>query len=310
MDRRTFTRTTGAALAGLTLAPSTYGHTMARDKAPLKLSLAQWSLHRAFNAGDLDPDNFAQITKQAFGIEAVEYVNQFYVAQAKKTSFWQALRRRADDHGVRSLLIMVDNEGDLGDPNQRQRKKAAQNHHKWVDAAKVLGCHSIRVNAFGEGNQAELRAALVDGLGQLVTYSAQEEVHVLIENHGLFSSDADFVVDVIKEVDSPYLGTLPDFGNWCLTAQWGSTKIPCDRAFDRYEGVQAFLPYAQGVSAKSYDFKADGSATVIDYARMLNIVADFGYDGYIGIEYEGDVLSESEGIIATKKLIEKVWAAI
>ena len=201
--------------------------------------------------------------------------------------------------------------GELGDTNSKKRTTAVENHHKWIDAAKLLECHSIRVNAFGEGPKDEIGSALVDGLGQLSEYAEKQEMNVLVENHGLYTSDADWIVNIIRQVNNPRLGTLPDFGNWCLNAKWGSTmNNKCDNVFDRYAGVQAFLPYAKGVSAKSYNFDEHGNDTIIDYQKMLKIVKNFGYHGYIGIEYEGDILSEADGIRATKTLIEKTWASL
>ena len=276
-------------------------------KAP-KISLAQWSLHRSFEKGELKPEEFAIIAKNSFQIEAVEYVNSIYSTFGNDTKFWRSMRSRADDAGVRSLLIMVDNEGDLGNPDDVKRKNAVENHYKWVDTAKTLGCHSIRVNAFGKADLETLRQSLEDGLGQLAEYGAEANIHVLIENHGLHSSDAGFITDIIKSVNSTHLGTLPDFGNWCLNKEWGSTQGGmCSEVYDPYKGVSEMLPYAQGVSAKSYEFGADGQETTIDYAKMLKIVKDTGFNGYIGIEYEGKKLSEYEGIRATKNLIEKCW---
>ena len=278
---------------------------------PLKISLAQWSLHRAFQGGTLDPAQFARIAKEDYGITAVEYVNSFYKDRGNDVGFWNGMRARADSLGVRSLLIMVDEEGDLGNPDAVARRQAVANHHKWVDAAAILGCHSIRVNAFGDGARDEVKAALIDGLKQLCAYAAEKNINVIIENHGLFSSDAEWVVEVIKSVDMPNCGTLPDFGNWCLGAKWGSTEGgKCEDAYDRYQGIAAFLPFARGLSAKSYGFGEDGEEKDIDYARMLKLMLEAGFDGYVGIEYEGSGLSEPDGIRATRALLEKSWEKI
>jgi L-ribulose-5-phosphate 3-epimerase len=274
-----------------------------------EISLAQWSLNRAFFANELDVNDFAKIASDSYGIKAVEYVNQFYTDFSQDEQFWLNMKARADNAGVKSLLIMVDDEGDLGNTNDQERKKSVENHYKWIHAAKLLGCHSIRVNAFGAGNKTDVKTALVDGMGKLSEYSAQEGINVLIENHGLYSSDAKWIVDIIKEVDNPYFGTLPDFGNWCLNAKWGSTQQnKCSEVYDRYRGVAELLPFAKSVSAKSYNFNEEGEDTVIDYHRMLQIVKDSGYNGYIGIEYEGEELSEPAGIRTTKALIEKAWS--
>ena len=280
------------------------------DSTP-NISLAQWSLHRAFQKGLLKAEEFASIAKENFQIEAVEYVNAFYTAQAKDEKFWQSMKMRAEDNGVNSLLIMVDNEGDLGHTDDNQRNKAVENHYKWVEAAKLMDCHSIRVNAFGKADMDTLSQTLADGLGRLAEYGANSEIHILIENHGLHTSDASFITNIIKSVNNPYLGTLPDFGNWCLNREWGSTKGgQCSDSYDHYKGVTEMLPYAQGVSAKSYEFNEEGQETTIDYLKMLKIVKEAGFKGYIGIEYEGSKLSESDGVKATKSLIEKSWSQL
>jgi len=274
----------------------------------LKISLAQWSLNRAFFAKKIDPIDFANIAIKEYAIKAIEFVSQFYIDHAKEDSFWIAMKERSYNVDVENLLIMVDDEGDLGNTNDAKRKTAVENHYKWVHAAKLSGCHSIRVNAFGEGTKEAVRTALIDGMGQLATYAAKENINIIIENHGLFSSDGKFITSIMKEVNMPNFGTLPDFGNWCTNAKWGSTqKNKCDEVYDRYQGVKDFLPYAKGVSAKSYNFNKKGEDTIIDYQKMLKIVKDSDYDGYIGIEYEGEDLGESEGIRITKALMEKVW---
>jgi sugar phosphate isomerase/epimerase len=284
-----------------------------KDIPSLKISLAEWSIHRALEKGELKPENFASIAKNDFGISAIEYVNQFYKEHASDESFWKKMRSTADSLGVKSLLIMVDDEGDLGNSNATERKKAVENHFKWVDAAKILGCHSIRINAFGEGSKEEVKAAMVDALKQLCLYAIKDSINVLIENHGLYSSDGQWVADVIHQVNMPNCGTLPDFGNWCTAAKWGSTEggKNCSEVYDRYKGVSEMLPFAKGVSAKSYAFNEQGAETIIDYNKMLSIVKEAkDFSGYVGIEYEGSPLSEPDGIRATKSLLEKTWKEI
>lgn len=274
----------------------------------LKISLAQWSLNKAFFEGELDPVNFASIAKNQYDIHAIEYVNAFYKELGNDEKFWHQMKQNADKEDVKSLLIMVDDEGDLGNPKDSKRKTAVENHYKWINAAKILGCHSIRVNAFGKADMATLSVTLADGLSSLSAYGQKEGVNVLIENHGLHTSNASFIVDIIKKVNNPYLGTLPDFGNWCLNKEWGSTQNNvCNNVYDRYKGLKEFLPYAKGVSAKSYDFDIDGNETIMDYSRLLKTVKESDFEGYIGIEYEGERLSPPEGIKATKTLIDKTW---
>ena len=281
-------------------------------KAPQqpRISLAQWSLHRHFFDGSLDPNDFAGISIETYGIDAIEYVNQFYIESAEEEKFWNTMKDHADKAGVKSLLIMVDDEGNLGIADERQRKLSVENHYKWVNAAKLLGCHSIRVNAFGESSKEAYRTAIIDGMGQLSDYAAKENINIIVENHGLFSSDAQLITDIVRQVNKPNFGTFPDFGNWCLSAKWGSTQGDCSEEYDRYQGVSELLPYAKAVSAKSYNFNAAGEDTKIDYYKMLRIVKESGYSGHIGIEYEGEILSEPEGILATKALIEKVWRSL
>ncbi len=264
-----------------------------------KISLAEWSLHRALFTGKIDHLDFAKIARNDFGIDAVEYVNQFFFKKAKDKIYLQEMKKRAEGEGVRSLLIMCDSEGKIGDPDEKKRLQAVENHYKWVEAAKYLGCHSIRVNAASEGSYEEQMKLAADGLRRLVEFADKHDLNVIVENHGGLSSNGQWLVGVMKKVDHPRCGTLPDFGNF---------RIREDEWYDRYRGVKELMPYANAVCAKSYDFDAQGNETKIDYMRMMKIVTDAGYRGYVGIEYEGERLSEKEGILATKKLLERCRA--
>lgn len=264
---------------------------------PFKISLAEWSLHRTLGDGGLDHLDFARTAKKDYGIEAVEYVNTFFFDQAKNQDYLRDMKRRAEDHGVRSLLIMCDREGDLGDPDRDKRQQAVENHYKWVEAAKYLGCHSIRVNARSAGNWADQLKWAADGLRQLADFAKPYDINVIVENHGGLSSNGTWLFSLIEMVGRSNCGTLPDFGNF---------RIDDEQTFDRYKGVEMMLPFAKGVSAKSYDFDADGNETTIDYERMLKIVVYSNYHGYVGIEYEGSRLSEPDGIRATKRLLERM----
>jgi sugar phosphate isomerase/epimerase len=292
VDRRNFLRQSAGLAAGLGLGAALPLRADETKKPPFLISLAQWSLHRAFFGKKLDPLDFAKIAKQDYGIDAVEYVNQFYKGKAKDKEYTADLKKRAEGEGVKSVLIMCDGEGALGDPDEAKRKKAVENHYKWVELAKYLGCHSIRVNAQSNGTRQEQMDRAADGLRMLTEFGAQHEINVIVENHGGLSSDGEWLVGVMKKVDHPRCGTLPDFGNF------GS--------YDRYKGVKEMMPYAKGVSAKSHDFDANGNETHTDYKRMMKIVLDAGYHGRVGIEYEGSKLSEPEGIRATKKLLERI----
>ena len=261
--------------------------------APLfRISLAEWSLHRTIFAGKLDNLDFPRAAKQQFGIDAVEYVNQFFKDKAKDAAYLADLAKRAKDEGVTNVLIMCDGLGNLGDPDAAARTKVIENHFPWVEAAKRLGCHSIRVNAGSKGSPEEQQKLAADGLSRLSDYAAQMDMAVIVENHGGLSSNGEWLSGVMKLVNKPNCGTLPDFGNF--------------HDYDRYLGVEELLPFAKGVSAKSHEFDADGNEVRTDYRRMLRMVVAAGYRGWVGIEYEGNALPEAEGILATKKLLEKV----
>lgn len=272
----------------------------ANDGPLFQISLAEWSLHNALfgRKGDkLDNLDFARYAKEQCGIDAVEYVNQFFFDKATDENYLKELNKRANDHGVKQTLIMVDREGNLGDPDEGARAKAVANHHKWVDAAKYLGCHSIRVNAGSSGSYEEQQKLAIDGLSRLTEYGASQGINVIVENHGGLSSNGKWLASVIAGVNSPFCGTLPDFGNF---------NVSKSETYDRYQGVRELMPYAKAVSAKSHEFDEQGNETRTDYLKMMRIVIEHGYRGYVGIEYEGSKLSEHEGIMATKKLLEKV----
>ena len=271
-----------------------------------KISLAQWSLHKTLFDGEMDNLDFAAKAKSEFGIEAVEYVNQFFKDKAKDSDYLGQMKQRAADAGVASLIIMVDGEGGLGNPNEAERTKAVENHYKWVEAAQFLGCHSIRVNAYGEGSAADVSSAAIDGLGKLSTFAKDFDLNVIVENHGGYSSNGEWMANVISQVSMDNCGMLPDFGNFCITRG----DDGCAEEYDRYKGVELFMPTAKAVSAKSHDFDEAGNEIHTDYRRMLQIVKDAGYRGYIGVEYEGRKLGEAEGIKATKALLEKVGAEL
>jgi sugar phosphate isomerase/epimerase len=270
------------------------------DQKPLfEISLAEWSLHRTIFSGKLDNLDFAKAAKQDYGINAIEFVNQFFKDKAKNIDYLTELKKRADGEGVKMLLIMCDGEGALGDADEKKRQTAVENHFKWVEAARFLGCHAIRVNAQSSGSYEEQVERAADGLRKLTEFGAKHDISVIVENHGGLSSNGEWLAKVIKTVNLPRCGTLPDFGNFAIDRKnnvW----------YDRYKGVAELMPFAKAVSAKSHDFDDAGNETSTDYAKMMKIVLDAGYHGYVGIEYEGSKLSEPDGIKATKKLLEKV----
>lgn len=280
----------------------------------IQLSLAQWSIHRMIKEEGLDPYAFAEKAK-AWGFSGLEYVSQLYekelaekeFSQEAMDGFVQKSLEASKAHGLENLIIMVDHEGDLSAPEEAKRNEAVERHHKWVDAAAKLGCHSIRVNLMGSKVAEEWTTASIDGLKKLCAYAAPKNIDVIVENHGGFSSDAGMLVDVMKAVDMDNCGTLPDFGNFCVEREDGSYfETKCIKEYDRYKGITELMPYAKAVSAKSHDFDNEGNEIHTDYVKMMDIVLSAGYKGFVGVEYEGKELGEEEGILATKNLLLKV----
>lgn len=270
----------------------------------LKLSLAQWSFNKSLFDNKMTNESFIKKAAE-LGFEGVEFVSVFLKDHLTDTAYFEKLKSVASKNNIRLLLIMVDDEGDLGDTDPDQRNIAVNNHHKWVDLADVLGCHSIRVNASGVGTANEVSKAAIDGLKQLSTYAASKNINVLVENHGGYSSDGSWLSNVIEKTNMANCGTLPDFGNFCIKKS-ELQPYDCIEEYDKYKGVLELMPYAKAVSAKSYDFGELGFETTIDYYQMLRIVIDAGYSGYIGVEWEGQSLSEEDGVVTTKNLIENI----
>lgn len=274
-----------------------------------KLSLAQWSLHRAIENNELDPLDFAEKAK-AMGFQGIEYVSGLYAKKLESMgmeAILEALKANSEKHGVENVLIMVDGEGDLAADDENERNMAVENHKKWVDAAKFLGCHSIRVNLFGSKNADDWVANATVGLKELAEYGQTKDINVIVENHGGFSSNAGLLAEVIKKIDMDNCGTLPDFGNFCVKRDGvGHWDGKCIEQYDKYKGVEEMMPFAKGVSAKSYEFDADGNETTLDFPRFLKIVKDAGYTGYVGVEYEGSAASEDRGIELTRDLLLKI----
>jgi sugar phosphate isomerase/epimerase len=347
MNRRIFIRQTTALSAGIGLASfgcssttqsgeeseNTQAASNTSDQPIYKISLAEWSLNSLLFNPQIRSMSFdkiigrfrtdyesiiagAEMTNLDFpakarelGVDGVEYVNQFFFNKAKDTQYLNELKSRCDSEGVESLLIMCDLEGELGHPDSAERRQAVENHYKWVDAAKFLGCHSIRVNAASQGSYEEQQQLAADGLSSLAEYADQAGINVLVENHGGLSSNGAWLSGVMEMVGNPRVGTLPDFGNFCIRMEGYSPDNPtpeCLESYDRYKGVTELMPYAKGVSAKTHDFNSQGEEVHTDYEKMMRIVLDAGYRGYVGIEYEGNNMTAIEGVKATRDLLENV----
>jgi sugar phosphate isomerase/epimerase len=278
----------------------------------IKFSLAEWSFNRSLYAGRMDHLDFPSVAKKEFGITAVEYVNGFFGGKkmefreaAKNMAYLNELLKRSQDAGVINHLLMVDDEGPLSSTVEKERIESVENHKKWLEAAKILGCLTVRVNLHGEGNPDDRKKASVDSLGRLGEFARPMNLNVVVENHGSVTSNAEWLTDVMKQVGMKNIGTLPDFGNWCISHPWGTIQNGCDDMYDIYKGIKLLLPYAKGVSAKSYDFDAGGEQPLLDYKKLVGIVKESGYKGYIGIEYEGLDQNEYEGVRKTQKLLSK-----
>jgi len=288
------------------------------------ISLAQWSLQRTFIGdtitdwgpwvkallaspddvlkGDVDPMDFPVLAK-GYGIDCIELLNIFYLSKAEDKAYWEAFKKKCDDAGVTVGLIMCDVLGNLGDADPGARRQAVENHYPWVDVAQFLGARAVRVNLAGSGSPEEVAANAIDGLTRLAEYAAPKGINILVENQRGFSADASWVSGILEKVNMDNVGALPDFGNFCI--EMGPDG--CIKEYDRYRGIAELMPYAKGVSAKSYAFDTSGNEVEIDYTRIMKIVKESGFTGYVGIEYDGTQLSEDEGIKATKILLENVF---
>ena len=303
MKRRKFIKNSAKIIAGIS-ASGLIGSKITgciNNSSPFTISLAEWSLHRALHSKNIDHLDFISLTRTEFGLDAVEYVNSFFFDKAQDQKYLNEMKTRADDHDVKSLLIMCDNEGNLGDPDENKRNQAVENHYKWAEAAKFLGCHSIRVNARSEGSWDDQIELAADGLRRLNEFGDSIGINTIVENHGGLSSNGKWLSAVMERVDHSRVGTLPDFGNF---------RIQGDEWYDRYQGMKELMPYAKAVSAKSHEFDEKGNETGSDFYRIMNIVLDAGYKGYVGIEYEGSVHTEMEGIRLTNDLLKKIRDSI
>jgi sugar phosphate isomerase/epimerase len=293
----------GASLAGARDRGATsFAHPDQERELFFDISLAQWSLNKKLFGGELDNLDFPAYTKEKFDIHAVEYVNQFF--KDADTDYIKELLKRTQDIDVKNVLIMIDGEGNLGDTDEEKRKQAVENHYRWVEHAHILGCHSIRVNAGGRGTAEEVAYAATRSLRTLSQFAADYGINVIVENHGGYSSRASWLVNVIRNTGMINCGVLPDFGNFFVSRRPGGEK------YDLYLGMQELMPLAKGVSAKSHNFDEEGNEVDKDFYRLLKIVKDAGFRGYIGIEYEGQGLSQDEGIMATKNLLIKAGKAV
>ncbi|TDQ08086.1 sugar phosphate isomerase/epimerase family protein [Pedobacter metabolipauper] len=297
-DRRSFIRDMSLITAATSMSTILPLDVLAMEKKDFfRISLAQYSFHKALFAGKMTNLEFPLKAKKDFGIDIVEYVSRFFNNKETDQAYLRELLTITKNEGIQNHLIMVDHEGDLGNLDEKERIKAVENHYKWVDAAKTLGCLTLRVNALGKGPESDVKTAVIDGLGRLTEYGKKNKINIVVENHGSYSSNGKWLSDVMKGVNSPYCGTLPDFGNF---------KISDTQQYDIYQGVKELMPFAKGISAKTFRFDEQGNEPDIDYTRMFKIIHDAKFRGIVGIEWEGNGFSEEEGIRKTRALLEKI----
>jgi len=318
MNRKEFIKLASTSALGI----SSLGYMSLQKPKELffKLSLAQWSLHKNIKYGDLDPYEFAQVAK-SFNFSGIEYVTALYDNvmkvrdgdMSKAITFWARKNKKlAEINDIKNVLIMIDEIEGLAEENKSRRLKAVDNHKMWIDAAEIMGCESVRLNLYGSSNADKWKDLSIKSLSELGSYAKNSGVNVIVENHGRISSDIPKLMDVIYGVNMDNVGTLPDFGNFCMADEgYGSVfDGSCEKMYDFYQGVEEMMPKAFAVSAKSNDFDDNGDEKTIDYMRMMKIVKSFGYTGYVGVEYEGERLSEEDGIIATRDLLIKIGQSI
>lgn len=284
--RRTFIKSAGLATAALSLGLPHIGFSHRKADPLFKISLAEWSLNKQLFSGKMDHLDFPILAKQN-GIAAVEYVNQFFRDKAKDMAYLKEMKTRAAGEEVTSVLIMCDGEGMLGAATPAERTQTVENHKKWVEAAKFLDCHSIRVNAYSaipwsrKKSDAEEASALASaGLRELCEFADDFDINVIIENHGGFSSNGKWLAKMIKETDHHRAGTLPDFGNFRI-AQEDNKSI----SYDSYRGVDELMPLAKGISLKPMVWDDNGNQYPLDYHKMMELVLAHDFHGYVGIEH-------------------------
>ena len=310
-SRRNFLKTTAVTSVGLGLGLQNKVAFSSTKESLFKISVAEWSINRSLFSKKMEHLDFPLMARK-HGIDAIEYVNQFFMNKAQDKAYLREMKSRADSEGVRSVLIMCDGEGQLGSADEQARIQAVENHKKWVEAAKYLGCHSIRVNGYSTIEWSKSKASfnesqklVADGLRRLCEFADRFDLHVIIENHGGYSSNAKWLTGVMEKAGHKRAGTLPDFGNFRIH-QSKSGKIV---SYDAYKGVKELMPYAKGVSVKTTVWDGKGNQSPLEYEKMMKIVLDAGYHGYCGIEH-GEAGREWESIVEVKDELTKTRDAL
>lgn len=302
VNRRDFIKKTAVASAAIGLALKSQAAETSATEPLFHISLAEWSINKPLFAGKIDHLDFPLLARQ-HGIDAVEYVNQFFMDKATDKAYLREIKLRADNEGVRSVLIMCDREGELGNAEESVRIQTVENHKKWVEAAKYLGCHAIRINGYSTvqwskkpADFTESQRLVADGLHRMCEFADSYDIDVLIENHGGFSSNGKWLAGVMKQAAHKRAGTLPDFGNFRLNGR--EKEKPA--SYDSYLAIKELMPFAKGVSVKTTVWDDKGNQSPLDYDRMLSIVLEAGFRGYCGIEY-GEPGREWDSIVEVRQ---------
>ena len=293
MKRRSVLKHLSLGSGALALNPSVL---FADDQEPwLKFAVQQYSFNRQLKSGELDMLDYPKTVVEGTGIKALEYFNGHMEEKASDTAFFKEIRKRTDDLGAVNTMILCRSKSALDSPDAAERSASVESYKPWLEAMKILGGLCIRVDVRSPGDAEEQKQHAVAGLQKLTEVADKEfELDIVVENHGNHSSNGAWVADVMKKVGLENCGTLPDFQNFT--------------DYDPYQGVKEMMPWAKIVCAKSKKFDESGNEVNVDYRRMLKIVKDSGFKGYIGIEFEGHDVDPVSGINATKKLIETVMA--
>lgn len=301
LHRRAFLAEAARGLTGLGLGAGlcACSTAAARPRTGYKIALSEMSLRRALAAKQLEHLDFPRAARNDYGVDAIELASPFFQQSPQNREYMAQLKHRVDIYDLRVLLIRVDDEGALGDPDPGQRKQVVRNHRKWIEAAHALSCHSIRVNTETGGagsREAQLRRT-AESIRTLADQAADYRLNVLVENLGGLSADISWLTELVRQVNRANCGTLVNFGNFTVSP---------GKEYNRYRGVAEMLPWAKAVTATAYDFDEAGWETNIDYRRLLRTVLAARYFGYIAIDYQGTMVSEREGILATKRLLERL----
>lgn len=269
--------------------------------------LAQWSFNKETFKGEMNTLDFINVAGE-LGFEGVEYVNQFFLDKVEDTEFLDGLKAAAKKANVKSTLLMIDKAGVLGDSDPEKRKDAVEQHKKWMDAAARLDCPTIRVNAHGDGTAQEMMDAVESSVKELSNYGKSIGVGVIIENHGMHSSDGKWLSELVGKVVPYGAGSLADFDNWCIEREGGALwGAPCIKEYDRYQGMKELLPTAKSVSVKAFEFDKDGYPIRTDFKKMFQLIHDAQYDEYLAIEFEGHDMPGLEGVKKTFEIAKKLY---